>query len=100
MGTGTDVAISTSDVTLIKGDISKALEFIQLSEGTMKIIRQNLFLSLIYNVLCIPLAAGLFYPFTGWVFPPALASLAMGLSSISVVTNSLRIRNLIEVSRS
>jgi Cu+-exporting ATPase len=100
MGTGTDVAISTSDVTLIKGDISKALEFIKLSEGTMKIIRQNLFLSLIYNVLCIPLAAGLFYPFTGWMFPPALASLAMGLSSISVVTNSLRIRNLIEVSRS
>jgi len=100
MGTGTDVAISTSDVTLIKGDISKALEFILLSEGTMKIIRQNLFLSLIYNVLCIPLAAGVFYPLTGWMFPPALASLAMGLSSISVVTNSLRIRNLIEVSRS
>jgi len=93
MGTGTDVAINTSDVTLIHGDISKAYDFLNLSKRAMNIIRQNLFLSLIYNSLCIPLAAGLFYPFTGWMFPPALASLAMGLSSISVVSNSLRLKN-------
>ena len=92
MGTGTDLAISASDVTLVKGDIEKALTFLQLSNYTMKIIKQNLFLSFIYNILCIPLAAGLFYPFLGWSFSPIFASLAMGLSSLSVVTNSLRIR--------
>ncbi|MEE2744419.1 MAG: heavy metal translocating P-type ATPase [Bdellovibrionota bacterium] len=92
MGTGTDLAISASDVTLVKGDIEKALIFLQLSSHTMKIIKQNLFLSFIYNILCIPLAAGLFYPLLGWSFPPIFASLAMGLSSLSVVTNSLRIR--------
>lgn len=91
MGTGTDVAMNTADVTLVKGDLSKALEFFKISKDTMRIIRQNLFLSSIYNALCIPLAAGVLYPFFGWIFPPALASLAMGLSSISVVTNSLRI---------
>ena len=92
MGTGTDVAINTADVTLVKGDLSKALEFFKISGDTLTIIRQNLFLSSIYNAICIPLAAGLFYNFTGWIFPPALASLAMGLSSISVVLNSLRIK--------
>jgi Cu+-exporting ATPase len=91
MGTGTDVAMNTADVTLVKGDLSKALEFFKISTNTMRIIRQNLFLSSIYNALCIPLAAGVFYPIFGWMFPPSLASLAMGLSSISVVTNSLRI---------
>ncbi len=91
MGTGTDVAMNTADVTLVKGDLSKALEFFKISKDTMRIIRQNLFLSSIYNALCIPLAAGVCYPIFGWMFPPSLASLAMGLSSISVVTNSLRI---------
>lgn len=91
MGTGTDVAMNTADVTLVKGDLSKALEFFKISRDTMTIIRQNLFLSSIYNALCIPLAAGILYPFLGFMFPPALASLAMGLSSISVVMNSLRI---------
>ena len=92
MGTGTDLAISASDITIVKGDIEKVLLFLKLSKRTMKIIRQNLFLSFIYNVLCIPLAAGLFQPLLGWSFPPLFASLAMGLSSLSVVLNSLRIK--------
>ncbi len=91
MGTGTDVAMNTADVTLVKGDLTKALDFFKISKDTMIIIRQNLFLSSIYNALCIPLAAGALYPVFGWMFPPSLASLAMGLSSISVVMNSLRI---------
>ena len=95
MGTGTDVAINASDVTIVKGDLSKALEFIELSEGTMKIIKQNLFLSMIYNTLLIPIAAGVLVLFGGPMMPPVLASVAMALSSISVVSNSLRIRNLI-----
>ncbi|RZF21512.1 cadmium-translocating P-type ATPase [Halobacteriovorax vibrionivorans] len=95
MGTGTDVAISASDVTIVKGDIVKAVEFIELANGTMKIIKQNLFLSMIYNTLLIPVAAGVLVPFGGPAMPPVLASIAMGLSSISVVTNSLRIRKLI-----
>lgn len=95
MGTGTDVAINASDVTIVKGDLSKALEFIELSEGTMKIIKQNLFLSMVYNSLLIPVAAGILVIFGGPMMPPVLASVAMALSSISVVSNSLRIRNLI-----
>lgn len=95
MGTGTDVAINASDVTIVKGDLAKALEFIELSEGTMKIIKQNLFLSMIYNSLLIPIAAGVLVIFGGPMMPPVLASVAMALSSISVVSNSLRIKNLI-----
>ncbi len=95
MGTGTDVAINASDVTIVKGDLSKALEFIELSEGTMKIIKQNLFLSMIYNTLLIPIAAGVLVIFGGPMMPPVLASVAMALSSISVVSNSLRIKNII-----
>jgi len=95
MGTGTDIAISTADVTIVKGDIEKVVTFLDLSEGTMKIIKQNLFLSLIYNTLLIPIAAGALVIFGGPLMPPILASVAMGLSSISVVSNSLRIRNLI-----
>lgn len=93
MGTGTDVAKEASDVVLLGGDIDKVYEFLTLSSYTMKIIKQNLFLSIIYNALCIPLAAGVFYPFLGVKLPPAFASFAMGLSSISVVLNSLRIKN-------
>ncbi len=95
MGTGTDVAINASDITIVKGELSKALEFIDLSIGTMKIIRQNLFLSMIYNSLLIPIAAGVLVLFDGPMMPPVLASIAMALSSISVVSNSLRIRKLI-----
>lgn len=95
MGTGTDVAINASDVTIVKGDLSKALEFIELSEGTMRIIKQNLFLSMVYNTLLIPIAAGVLVIFGGPMMPPVLASVAMALSSISVVSNSLRIRRII-----
>lgn len=95
MGTGTDVAINASDVTIVNGDLAMALDFIDLSKGTMKIIKQNLFLSLVYNSLLIPIAAGVLVIFGGPMMPPVLASVAMALSSISVVSNSLRIRNLI-----
>jgi len=95
MGTGTDVAINASDVTIVKGDLARALEFIQLSKGAMTIIKQNLFLSMVYNSLLIPIAAGVLVLFDGPMMPPVLASVAMALSSISVVSNSLRIKNLI-----
>jgi len=97
MGTGSDVAINASDVTLVKGDLKKFLSFIELSELTMRVIKQNLFLSLVYNSLLIPIAGGILFLFNGPMLPPVLASIAMGLSSISVVTNSLRIKsNLID----
>ncbi|MCO4795308.1 MAG: cadmium-translocating P-type ATPase [Bacteriovoracaceae bacterium] len=99
MGTGTDVAMDASDVVIIDGDISKAEDFIRLSRRTMTIIRQNLFLSFVYNILLIPLAAGVFYPIFNWTFPPILASVAMGLSSISVVSNSLRINGFFNGTR-
>lgn len=91
MGTGTDVAMNASDVTLVNGDLKKCLAFMDLCDRTMKIIKQNLFLSLIYNSLLIPVAAGVLVLFSGPMMPPVLASIAMGLSSISVVSNSLRI---------
>jgi Cu+-exporting ATPase len=95
MGTGTDVAINASDVTIVHGDISKAYDFLILSRETLKIIKQNLFLSFVYNTLLIPVAAGVLYVFGGPLMSPVFASIAMGLSSISVVSNSLRIRNII-----
>lgn len=95
MGTGSDVAMEASDVTLVKGEISRAFDFFKLSKESMRIIRQNLFLSFIYNIIGIPLAAGLFYPLLGWQLPPVFASIAMGASSISVVSNSLRIRGVL-----
>lgn len=95
MGTGTDVAIHTSDITIVKGDLSMVWDFIELSQGTMKTIKENLFLSMVYNVLLIPIAAGLLVVFGGPMMPPVLASIAMALSSISVVSNSLRIKRLI-----
>lgn len=95
MGTGTDVAINASDVTIVNGDLAKALDLIDLSKGTMKIIKQNLFLSFVYNSLLIPIAAGILVIFNGPLMPPVLASAAMAFSSISVVLNSLRIRKLI-----
>lgn len=96
MGTGSDVAMEASDVTLVKGEISRAFDFFKLSKESMRIIRQNLFLSFIYNVIGIPLAAGIFYPWLGWQLPPVFASIAMGASSISVVSNSLRIRGVLK----
>ena len=95
MGTGSDIAMDSSDVTVMAGEIKRVADFISLGMGSMKIIKQNLFLSLVYNSLCIPLAAGLFVPIWGVQFSPVWASLAMGLSSVSVVSNSLRIRSYI-----
>ncbi|MBP7846005.1 MAG: copper-translocating P-type ATPase [Candidatus Pacebacteria bacterium] len=92
MGTGTDVAIESAGITLLHGDISKLVKAIKLSKMTMRGIKQNLFWAFIYNVVGIPLAAGVFYPVFGWLLSPVFAGLAMALSSVSVVSNSLRIK--------
>jgi P-type Cu+ transporter len=92
MGTGTDVAIESAGITLLHGDISKLVKAIKLSKITMRGIKQNLFWAFIYNIIGIPLAAGVFYPFFGWLLNPVFAGLAMAFSSVSVVSNSLRIK--------
>lgn len=92
MGTGTDVAIDSAGITLLNGDISKLVQAIKLSKMIMQGIKQNLFWAFIYNIVGIPLAAGLFYPIFGWLLSPVFAGFAMAMSSASVVTNSLRIK--------
>jgi P-type Cu+ transporter len=92
MGTGTDVAIKTADITLIKGDLRGILRARVLSRATMRNIRQNLFLAFIYNILGIPIAAGVLYPIWGWLLNPMIAGAAMTFSSVSVITNALRLR--------
>ena len=92
MGTGTDVAIETAGITLLHGDISKLVKAIRLSKFTMRGIKQNLFWAFIYNIVGIPLAGGLFYPIFGWLLNPVFAGLAMAFSSVSVVSNSLRLK--------
>jgi Cu2+-exporting ATPase/Cu+-exporting ATPase len=92
MGTGTDVAIESAGITLLQGDISKLVKAIKLSKMTMRGIKQNLFWAFIFNIIGIPLAAGLFYPIFGWLLNPVFAGLAMAMSSVSVVGNSLRIK--------
>ena len=93
IGTGTDVAIEASDITLIKGDLRGVVTAIALSKATIRSVKQNLFWAFVYNVLGIPIAAGLLYPLTGWLLSPIIASAAMSLSSVSVVANSLRLRS-------
>jgi len=94
MGTGTDIAIQNADMTLLTGDLKKIIQARALSQITMKNIRQNLFFAFIYNSLGVPIAAGLLYPFFGLLLSPILAGAAMSLSSVSVIVNSLRLRNI------
>ncbi|MBK9040314.1 MAG: HAD-IC family P-type ATPase [Bdellovibrionales bacterium] len=93
MSTGTDIAIESADMTLINGDLELLPIALKISRGTMKVVRQNLFLSFVYNGLGIPLAAGVLFPTTGTLLPPVFAAIAMALSSISVVLNSLRLKS-------
>ena len=92
LGTGADVAVEAADLTLIRDDLALIPAAIKLSRQMMRIIRQNLFWAFCYNLVAIPVAAGLFYPLWGWTLNPALAAAAMAMSSVSVVTNSLRLR--------
>ncbi len=92
IGTGTDVAIEASDITLLRGDLRGVVTAIALSRATIRTVKQNLFWAFIYNVIGIPLAAGALYPLTGWLLSPIIASAAMSFSSVSVVANSLRLR--------
>jgi Cu+-exporting ATPase len=94
MGTGTDVAIESAGITLVKGDLRGIVRARRLSKGTMRNIRQNLFFALVYNSLGVPLAAGVLYPVLGILLSPMVAAAAMTLSSVSVISNALRLRKL------
>jgi Cu+-exporting ATPase len=94
MSTGTDVAMHASGVTLLRGDLRGILRARRLSQATMRNIRQNLFFAFVYNALGVPIAAGILYPLTGWLLHPVFAAAAMSLSSVSVITNALRLRDV------
>jgi Cu+-exporting ATPase len=94
MGTGTDIAMESADVVLVKGDLRGIVRARRLSRGTMRNIRQNLLFAFLYNALGVPIAAGILYPFFGLLLNPMIASAAMTFSSVSVITNALRLRSL------
>jgi Cu+-exporting ATPase len=94
MGTGTDVAMESAGVTLVKGDLRGIVRARRLSRATMRNIRQNLVWAFVYNVLGVPVAAGLLYPVFGLLLSPMIASAAMSLSSVSVIANALRLRRV------
>ena len=94
MGTGTDVAIESAGITLLKGDLMGIVKARRLSQATMRNIRQNLFFAFVYNSAGIPLAAGVLYPFFGVLLSPIVAAAAMALSSVSVIANALRLRRV------
>ena len=95
MGGGTDAAKATADVTLVRDDLQAVLTAMDIAAATMRTIRQNLFFAFAYNTLGIPIAAGLLYPFTGILLSPMIAAAAMALSSVTVVTNALRLRTTV-----
>jgi Cu+-exporting ATPase len=94
MGTGTDIAIESGDIVIVGGKIEKVLEVLEISSKTLKIIKENLIWAFGYNIIAIPIAGGLLYPFIGLLLSPVIASVAMAFSSISVVLNSLRLRRI------
>jgi Cu+-exporting ATPase len=94
MGTGTDVAIESAGITLVRGDLRALVRARRLSRATMRNIRQNLFLAFVYNAIGVPIAAGVLYPVTSTLLSPIWASAAMTLSSVSVIANALRLRHV------
>jgi len=95
MGTGTDVAMESAGVTLVKGDLRGIVRALRLSQAAMRNIRQNLFFAFVYNALGVPVAAGVLYPVFGLLLSPVIASAAMTFSSVSVIANALRLRRLV-----
>jgi Cu+-exporting ATPase len=94
MGTGTDIAMESAGITLLKGDLEGILRARKLSQATMRNIRQNLFFAFVYNAVGVPIAAGVLYPVFGLLLSPILAAAAMSLSSVSVIMNALRLRKI------
>ena len=94
MGSGTDIAMESADITLLKGDLRGIARARNLSRASMRNIRQNLLFAFLYNLLGVPIAAGIFYPFTGLLLSPMIASAAMTFSSVSVIANALRLRSV------
>jgi Cu+-exporting ATPase len=94
MGTGTSVAMHSAGLVLVRGDLAALVRAVRLSRATLRNIRQNLFWAFAYNIVGLPIGAGALYPFTGWLLNPMIAGAAMSLSSITVVSNALRLRRV------